>query len=551
MQMATSSSAVKVVVTLLLSRFIWVRVRKRLYPSDIENLPGPKPESFIAGNFPHLFNREGIDHHKEWAEKYGPVITINAPFGGKMLYIADPLAMHHVIVKDQYIYEETSNFLLANRVVFGDGLISTLGEQHKKQRKMLNPVFSLAHIRRMTGIFVDVAAKLRSAISLKTEQGTQEVDMLNWASRTALELVGQSGLGSSFDSLVEGESPHPYGASIKNLSPVYAKMIIPLLYILPWVVNIGTSRFQRFVVDILPWKNLHELRDIVGVMHNTSADIVQQKKKALAEGDDSLTQQVGQGKDIISILLRANSEAEDEDKLTDEEVLGQLSTLMFGATDTSSAAISRILYLFAKNPETQERLRDEVTQMLHEKKELTYENLESLAYLDAVCRETLRLYPPLSAVGRRARKDMILPLSTPVKGQDGRMMKELYVPNNTDVMVSILASNRNPALWGLDAYEWKPERWLKPLPEEVARARIPGVYSHIMTFIGGGRACIGFKFAQLEMKVVLATLIERFKFEPAEGKEVMWSIGGISTPYIRGQTEQGPQLPLKVSLVRK
>lgn len=78
-----------------------------------------------------------------------------------------------------------------------------------------------------------------------------------------------------------------------------------------------------------------------------------------------------------------------------------------------------------------------------------------------------------------AREDITLPLSTPIKGVDGQMVAEIAVPKNTDMHVSILYSNRNQKIWGADAYEWKPERWLSPLPESVVNARIPGVYSHL------------------------------------------------------------------------
>ncbi|TBU52591.1 hypothetical protein BD310DRAFT_831896 [Dichomitus squalens] len=82
---------------------------------------------------------------------------------------------------------------------------------------------------------------------------------------------------------------------------------------------------------------------------------------------------------------------------------------------------------------------------------------------------------------------------------------------------------------GDDAYEWKPERWLGPLPETVERAAIPGVYSHLMTFLGGGRSCIGFTFSQLEMKVVLSELLGNFVFEPSD-RPVFWNISGVTYP---------------------
>ena len=79
----------------------------------------------------------------------------------------------------------------------------------------------------------------------------------------------------------------------------------------------------------------------------------------------------------------------------------------------------------------------------------------------------------------RTRKDVVLPLGTPVRGKDGSLIHEIPIPNNVNVLIGILASNRNPAVWGADSDEWKPERWLQPLPEAVTNAHIPGVYSNL------------------------------------------------------------------------
>ena len=70
-----------------------------------------------------------------------------------------------------------------------------------------------------------------------------------------------------------------------------------------------------------------------------------------------------------------------------------------------------------------------------------------------------------------------MPLSKPIRGVDGTMIHEILVPKDTAVVIGILSSNRSKAIWGEDAEEWKPERWLKPLPESVAEAHLPGVYS--------------------------------------------------------------------------
>jgi cytochrome P450 len=102
-----------------------------------------------------------------------------------------------------------------------------------------------------------------------------------------------------------------------------------------------------------------------------------------------------------------------------------------------------------------------------------------------------------------------VPLYNPIKGIDGRRIREIVIPKDTSILVSIINFNRDPALWGPDSYEWKPERWLSPVSSEVTEAPTPGVYSYLsvsnyrpfsgqlinyrlgrMTFFGGGRACM-------------------------------------------------------------
>jgi len=145
---------------------------------------------------------------------------------------------------------------------------------------------------------------------------------------------------------------------------------------------------------------------------------------------------------------------------------------------------------------------------------------------------------------------MILPLSKPVKGVDGRERAEVFVPKGTNVIVSAFGANCNPELWGPDAYEWKPERWLSTVPESVIEAHMPGVYSHLMTFMGGSRACIGFKFSQLEMKVVLSVLLNTFEFSLSE-KQIGWTMNGIAGPYVKGADKTRPQLPMVMKLLEK
>lgn len=513
----------------------------------LDNIPGPPSPSFFKGNFPQLFNVDGWDFHHDIATKYGGVVKVKALFGENQLYVFDPKAMHHIVVKDQHSYGKESSIFVFNRLLFGNGLLANKGERHRRQRKMLNPVFSIAHMREMVPIFYNVTHNLRASIALKVEDGPQEIDLVSWMARTALELIGQSGLGYSFDSLAEDAAPHPYSDSVKKLVPTIIRVAFFRAYLLVPALKIGTPKFRRFVLDLLPWKNLHDVRDIVDVMYNTSVEIFDSKKKALMDGDEALAAQIGRGKDIMSILMRANLQATDEDRLDESELIGQMSTLIFAAMDTTSNALARTLFLLAQNQDVQEKLRREVTEARVKYGDLAYDELVALPYLDAVCRETLRLYPPLSYLLRTTCADTVMPLSNPIKGLDGREINEIPLPKNTNIIISALASNRDPEIWGSDSLEWIPERWVSASPFSVASAPIPGVYSNLMTFGGGGRACIGFKFSQLEMKVVLSVLIESFKFSHSD-KEIFWQMNSIATPIVIGGNGKN-ELPLRVSKV--
>ena len=145
-----------------------------------------------------------------------------------------------------------------------------------------------------------------------------QIDIVPWMSRTTLELIGQSGFGHSFEPLTQDGVSHPYSAAVRSFRYVYFpkvmaiadihtrptlhKVRISATYLLPICVKIGTPKFRRFILDILPWKTLHKLRDMVDVLHNTSVEIFEAKKKALDKGDEAFTQHIAKGKDIMSIL---------------------------------------------------------------------------------------------------------------------------------------------------------------------------------------------------------------------------------------------------------
>ncbi|KAJ3717740.1 cytochrome P450 [Lentinula raphanica] len=538
------------ILVLLLRRLM--RQQNIKTSTAIGNVPAPRSSSWLKGNYQDIYNPTAWNFHEYLAKEYGSMVRLHGPFGTDNLYTFDPRAMHHVLYSDHNVFDASDGFIEASRLNFGRGLFGTPGHEHRRQRKILNPVFSVAHLREMFPTFLEITHKLGHTLKGQLQSNntqTQEVDIISWMGRTALEIIGQAGLGYSFDSLTDESNAHPYSHIIKELVPTLMRVQFWRMNVLPRVVWIGSPSFRRFIVNMLPWNDVHHIRDMIDYMWEVSDGIYENKKRAFRMGDEVVAQQIGKGKDIISVLMRENMKASDEAKLEDHEVIAQMSSLIFAAMDTTSSAMARLLGLLANNLHVQERLKDELLEAKEKLngEDLSFDDLNGLPYLDAICKETLRLFPPVSTVSRVARQDTALPLQKPVVGLDGTKMHEVMVPKGTTVFISVLNANRNSELWGEDSTQWNPDRWLSPLLPEVAKARIPGIYSHLMTFIGGGRSCIGFKFAEMEMKVVVSVLVDRFKFSPSNKEpRIFWQMNNTSAPIVNG--EDHPQLPVNISI---
>ncbi|KAI0717427.1 cytochrome P450 [Cerioporus squamosus] len=472
-----------------------------------------------------------------------------------------------MFIKEQGVYNEP---VLPLQVILGPGLLGTHGEQHRRQRKMLNPVLSTKHLRAMMPIVYSVIYKVSTAAHtrLKLARTNQrfhrldaifqrvpagakegvELDMMSWMGRTTLEILGQAGFVYPFDPLTE-DRPEEFAQVVRDLFPQLAKSPMSRL-VLPFAAGLAPAALRRRIVEMIPSKNVRRLRNISDIMHERSVLILNEKKAALEKGDDALKHQVGEGRDIMSILLRANLMAAEEDKLPDDELIGQVSTMVLAGMDTIANSLARVLQLLAEHPDVQKKLREEILSAAETDGTdgtIDFDKLVDMTYMDAVCRETLRVSPGVTALFRNTTQDVLMPVIKPMRMRDGTLSKAVHIPNGTRVIANIRACNRDSALWGPDAEEWRPSRWLKPLPRELEEAHIPGVYSHMMTFIGGSRACIGFKLTQVEIKTVLFVLLQHFKFEPT-GKPISWNLAAVQYPSVG--TEGEPEMPLRVIPLR-
>lgn len=209
--------------------------------------------------------------------------------------------------------------------------------------------------------------------------------------------------------------------------------------------------------------------------------------------------------DLIGTLIQAGF---DDDLIRD-----QLITLFIAGHDTSTALLTWALYLLAKHPDVAQRAGDEIQSVLGTKPP-TLESLHQLPYLENIIKETLRLYPPIHLGNRIAARDL--------------HFQDYHIPKGTRVVYSIYLIHRSDCYWK-NPHTFDPDRFVEnPHPS-------PYVY---LPFGGGKRNCIGSAFAQLEAKVVLARILQRFDLTLISQK---------IRPYMGATLEPYPHMLMKVS----
>ncbi|OSD00376.1 cytochrome P450 [Trametes coccinea BRFM310] len=394
-------------------------------------------------------------------------------------------------------------------------------------------------------VFYEVVTRLKLAVDFRVDSGAADVDVAHYLGRTALETIGKAALGYSFDPLME-DCHDPYADAVKSFVPATGELG-PFFLLYPLLRPLIPKTLRRPLANLVPSKRVKRFLNIVDTMHCSAVQVYAQKKRE-ATSFEAVPGEDEKAHDLLTILLRANEDAPVEDKLPEEELIAQLSSLAFVATDTTSSALILLFKRLAEHPQAQERLRAEIVtaKTQYTDGRIPYAELMSLPYLEAVVRETLRVDVPAQLRMREARADAVLPLSKPIQAKDGSILNSIPIPKGTVVFVAIQAANVSRDLWGPDALVWRPERWLEPLPETVTEAKIPGVYSNLMTFWGGGRSCIGFKFAQLEIKAVLAELLSTFKFENTDAP-VVWNMADVVHPTVGDSP--WPSYPMRVTRV--
>ncbi|KAJ6463165.1 cytochrome P450, partial [Mycena vulgaris] len=293
------------------------------------------------------------------------------------------------------------------------------------------------------------------------------------------------------------------------------------------------------------WPAARRFRAAVSVMNPVYVALYDARRTALEEGGSvALAESVGGGKDLLTAMIQANWEADEKDRMSDNTVLANMGSIVHGGQETTSSTLGRFLTLFAENTDLQQRLRREVQEAKAlPGEDLDFNELEALPLLDAVVREMLRMYSPVTFIWRQTKKDLVLPLTYLIRSQiTGQETRELVVEEGTKVYLGLSAANRSTAIWGPDAAEFKPERWMN---RDRGEAKLPGAYSGMMTFLSGAKVC---PYALCALFVILSVLLLGFSFEPI-GEAIDWSMGVTLEPRVRGREKEGLQVPVRVRVL--
>lgn len=231
-----------------------------------------------------------------------------------------------------------------------------------------------------------------------------------------------------------------------------------------WLPTPGRRAFER---------NRRELEQLV--------DAYVGKRLAATAGDDRF--------DLLSILKESGAPR--------EQLNSHVKTFFAAGYETSAMALIWTCHLLSQHPEWQERLVSELETVL-KGRDPKFEDLRRLPQLRAVLEESLRLYPAVPLVGREAVED--------------EELGGFAIPKGSTVVLCFLAAHRDGRLWA-DPLRFDPARFLPGRREE----QVP--YSHL-PFGAGARSCIGAQFAMMELALVLATMLPRYRLDPVEGPEV-------------------------------
>lgn len=436
------------------------------------------------------------------------------------------------------------------------------GKEHKRQRKIISPAFSGQCLKRMTPVmfrkaeelseqWVDILSqrpqKYESFVPGTELKANSTINVARWVSRASFDVIGEAGFDYHFHALEEESEPvymayrRMFAIADKGIN---LRELMDLNF--PWIRKIWSGK-DNIVID----KSLK-------VINEAGKLLIANKKLSM---NDEHCPSEKHDRDLLSLLIKSNMASDPAKRLTDQELLDQCSTFLLAGSDSVSTAISWALYFLSLDNSVQDRLRDELVDVSTcsfkasshgDPLEERWDIVESLPFLDAVVRESLRLCPPVHETIRVAMEEDKIPISHPIQLRDGTHLNtgdHITIRKGSYIHIPIEGLNYSEELWGPDAQRFNPSRWFD-LPPQTHSSAFPGL-GNSMTFSFGPHSCLGYKFTTAEMKIFISTLITKFIFAPAPGIEIQKHNCILTRPFIEGKWELRPQLPLVVHQVHE
>ncbi|MFN7209150.1 MAG: cytochrome P450 [Aggregatilineales bacterium] len=398
--------------------------------------------SFLLGNLPDF--QDSLSFFSSLAARYGEVCAFRT-FRQWRYYVQNPDLIQQILISHQWVRTPMSRKLLGS--FLGESVFSQEGELHLSQRRLMQPAF---HRERLAHYAQTMVAQ--TAQTLQSWQDGEQRDMVDEMMRLTLEIVSQVLFGTSTSAEAK-----QIGAALltiqHNIQNDYTiNMLLPLR--MP-VLRFGAAR------------------RVVQTFQQTTQRIIANRRAEGRAHDD-----------LLDTLLRTRDE--DGARLTDAQVAGQVSALLFAGHETTANALAWALYLLVKHPHVLARLRAEVESVCGERLP-SMADLPRLKYTEMVFKEVLRLHPSAWYAERVPLEDF--------------QLGEYLVPKGTPVAISVYALQRDPR------YFEQPEAFL---PERFAPENLSRIHRYAYLPFGlGAHQCIGNQFAMVEGQLVLATLVPR------------------------------------------
>ncbi|KAJ7144334.1 cytochrome P450 [Mycena epipterygia] len=497
--------------------------------SPLRHMIGPKNPSFILGNFKEM--AEDLNLTQKWRNEFGRNFEFKGLFSISHLHTSDIKALNHIITNNAVYQRAPSNRAFTRSLVSLEPPEMNINDIDESWQ---NPAFGVTQIRLVTEVFVEKAAQLRDIWTREIAHETATIEVLSGLRRMALDIIGQAGFNYQFNALDSKGKPNELDQVFTQLLHSPRAQFYTLLRV---------ARSLMPILKLLPLPGSRVEATVHKKMYSIGAQLVSKSKADIKTAEEDKT--LSGKRDLLSVLLKANlaTNIPENQRLNEAEVIAQIPTFFFAGHETTSSSAAWALHALSLNIAVQTKLREELLTLSTENP--TMDELNVLPYLDMVIREIMRVHSPVMFTHRMAMKDDVLPLAKPYIDKAGKSHHSLPIPKGQMIHIPIWGVNTDKEIWGDDADQFIPERW-EHLPDAVSD--IPSVWANLFTFFAGPTNCIGFRFALVEMKALLFTLIRAFEFTPAvpKGGIVSSAEGLIQRPTVLAHKGEGTALPLIV-----